>query len=168
MKRTKVVAAGAAVALAMSAGIAWAADWDHKAGGTDWPETFEGCSIENVIHQSPIDVQEVTAEPSDTVLNFDYSNVSLDVFNNSHTVQADVPAGNSITVTKGGQDKTYNLLQFHWHTPSENEFSGYDQDAEVHFLHQDPSDNSLAVVELFYEWNWAEAQRAFHRAGEWF
>ncbi len=165
--RSKIAAAGAAGALALVAGTAaFAASWDHKAAGEDWPATFPGCDIEAVIHQSPIDVQQVLAQPSDTVLEFDYSNTDLpNVFNNSHTVQADVPAGNSITVTKGGVDKTYNLLQFHWHTPSENEFSGYDQDAEIHFVHQ-AGDGSLAVVGVLYDTGAANAAlQPFFNAG---
>jgi carbonic anhydrase len=150
--KKRAVVAGASAALLAGAGIAWAADWDHKAGGTDWPEEFTGCDIEAVVHQSPIDVQEVLAQPSDTVLDINYADTAdVEIFNNSHTVQADVEAGSSITVTKGGQDKTYNLLQFHWHTPSENEFSGYDQDAEIHFVHQNADDGSLAVVGVLYD-----------------
>jgi carbonic anhydrase len=163
----KIAATGAAGVLVLGAGIAWAADWDHKAAGTDWPADFPGCDIEAVVHQSPIDVQEVLAQPSGTVLDINYAEeTDLTVLNNSHTVQANVKPGSSITVDKGDGPKTYDLLQFHWHTPSENEFSGYDQDAEIHFVHQNADDGSLAVVGVLYDTGNANAKlKPFFNAG---
>jgi carbonic anhydrase len=166
----KAVSLGAAVALFTGAGIAWAAEWGHKAAGTDWPDEFAGCSFEEFPNQSPIDIQQVLAAPSSTVLDINYPDeTDLIVTNNSHTVRrasSRAARAPGITVDKGDGPKTYNLLQFHWHTPSENEFSGYDQDAEVHFVHQDPSDGSLAVVGVLYDTGNANAKlRPFFNAG---
>jgi carbonic anhydrase len=169
VSKRRAVSLGAAVALCPGAGVAWAAEWDHKAGGTDWPDQFAGCSFEEFPNQSPIDIQQVLAEPGSTVLDLNYpTETDLIVTSNSHAVEASIKPGSqgaSITVDKGGAPKTYNLLQFHWHTPSENEFSGYDQDAEVHFVHQ-ASDGALAVVGVLYDTGSANAKlRPFFNAG---
>ena len=46
------------------------------------------------------------------------------------TLKANVPAGSSITVA----GSKYNLLQFHFHTPSEHEVNGKRTAMEVHFV----------------------------------
>lgn len=63
------------------------------------------------------------------------------------TVRADVSAGAaSITLS----DVRYDLLQFHWHTPSEHEIEGRDTPLEMHFVHR-AADGSLLVIGVFIE-----------------
>lgn len=156
MKKRTFAILGVIAALAIGGGVALAASWDHSKAGTDWADTFPDC---DGLVQSPVDVQEALAGASDKELTIDYADrAAATVFNNDHVVQADIePGAGSITVSDGGVDKTYNLLQFHWHTPSENELSGYDSDAEVHFVHQNPDDLTLAVVGVLYDTGAAEA-----------
>jgi carbonic anhydrase len=51
----------------------------------------------------------------------------LSITNNGHTVQANVPAGATLEI----DGLTYNLLQFHFHTPSEHTLNG------LHGTHRD-------------------------------
>ncbi|KAG0361201.1 alpha carbonic anhydrase [Gamsiella multidivaricata] len=70
----------------------------------------------------------------------------------SHTVKCEwnstvtAPNKNSIVI----KDKTYNLLQFHFHSPSEHRVNNHFADAELHLVHQ-AEDKSLAVVGVLLE-----------------
>ncbi len=71
--------------------------------------------------QSPIDVSSPAAaggQPAPIV--FNYKATPLKVKNNGHTIQVDYAAGSTMTV--GGA--TYDLLQFHFHGPSEHTVKG--------------------------------------------
>ena len=64
------------------------------------------------------------------------------LFNNGHTIQVNVDAGSAI-VYNGIR---YDLLQFHFHAPSEHTLDGQPALMEIHFVHQDPNSGNLAVV----------------------
>ena len=65
----------------------------------------------------------------------------MTVTNTGHTIQANYGTGSAI-----GIDGTwYDLLQFHFHTPSEHTIDGEQAAAELHLVHQD-DDGNLAVV----------------------
>src|SRR5260370_1015515 len=63
------------------------------------------------------------------------------IVNNGHTIQANAAPGSTLTI---GKD-TYNLVQFHFHAPSEHSIGGKRAAMEVHFVHAGP-DGRLAVV----------------------
>jgi carbonic anhydrase len=63
------------------------------------------------------------------------------VSNNGHTFQVNVDKGSSIKV----DGKTFELLQFHFHTPSEHTVDGRPFPLELHLVHQ-AADKSLAVI----------------------
>jgi carbonic anhydrase len=68
------------------------------------------------------------------------------------TVRAEVPAGAAHLTLSGVR---WNLLEFHWHTPSEHEIEGRDTPLEMHFVHL-PADPTKApakamVVAVFIE-----------------
>jgi carbonic anhydrase len=95
--------------------------------------------------QSPIDIRggiKVDLEP----IRFDYRNTEFRIIDNGHTVQVDVGEGNSITV----MGRTYPLVQFHFHRPSEERINGKAYDMVVHLVHKD-YDNSLAVIAVLME-----------------
>lgn len=48
------------------------------------------------------------------------------------------------------QDKDYQLVQFHFHTPSENQLDGQVFPLELHFVNQ-ATDGSLAVIGVFFK-----------------
>lgn len=79
-------------------------------------------------------------------IEFDYRLTPLRVLHNGHTVQVNYAPGSSIMV--GG--KRYELLQFHFHTPSEHKVGGAAAAMEMHFVHVNV-DGELAVVGLLMD-----------------
>jgi carbonic anhydrase len=78
--------------------------------------------------QSPIDIIS-KSESGSPNLSLDFKTTSLkiahhehvdDILDNGHTIQVTVEEGSSFTLN----DKTYNLKQFHFHTPSEHTVEG--------------------------------------------
>jgi carbonic anhydrase len=63
------------------------------------------------------------------------------------TVRANVPPGAAQIVLSGVR---WELLQFHWHSPSEHEIEGRDTPLETHFVHR-RADGALLVVAVFIE-----------------
>jgi carbonic anhydrase len=63
------------------------------------------------------------------------------VIDNGHTVQVNLPPGNAIEV--GG--RRYELVQFHFHRPSEERIDGRQFEMSLHLVHKDPT-GRLAVV----------------------
>jgi len=109
-----------------------------------WGEIAPGFSLcADGRTQSPIDVITTGAvHKSLPALSPDYGPVDLEVVNNGHTVeshplakaQAEPPAGGP-SLRVGG--RTYRLVQFHWHTPSEHWLDGEPSPMELHFVHAD-------------------------------
>lgn len=101
--------------------------------------------------QSPIDIVSTALTRADgrlPRLRFDYSSqVDLHVVNTGApeeeaTIRADVDAGAG-ELRIGGE--VFDLLQFHWHTPSEHTINGEYFPLEMHLVHR-RDDGSLAVV----------------------
>jgi carbonic anhydrase len=65
------------------------------------------------------------------------------VINTGHTIQAAPVDGSAGTLTIGGVP--YDLVQFHFHHPSEHAVDGARTEAEVHFVHSS-AEGALAVV----------------------
>jgi carbonic anhydrase len=125
-----------------------AAHWDYKgpAGPAAWgglkPE-FSLCNTGQ--RQSPIDIRGGLAVDLDPV-RFDYQASRFAVVDNGHTVQVNLAAGNTIEV--GG--KRFELLQFHFHRPSEERIDGRQFEMSLHLVHKDDQ-GRLAVVALLFE-----------------
>lgn len=95
--------------------------------------------------QSPIDIRDgirVDLEP----IRFDYRPSGFNVIDNGHTVQVNVGLGNTITV---GQ-RRFELVQFHFHRPSEERINGRQYDMVAHLVHKDP-EGRLAVVAVLMD-----------------
>lgn len=104
-----------------------------------WEECASGMS------QSPIDLATPTRAPMKT-LKFFYEASELNIVNNGHTIQVNYQPGSYITV--GG--KVYDLLQFHFHSPSEHTVDGQPYDMVAHLVHKS-ADEELAVVGVLME-----------------
>lgn len=124
--------------------------WSYQ-GGTGpakWaalePE-FSACELGEL--QSPIDIQDAIAKKSDLPpLVFDYKPSPLKIIDNGHTIQIDYAPGSSVTI----EGKQYELAQFHFHKPSEEELNGKRADMVAHLVHKD-RDGNLAVVAVLLE-----------------
>jgi carbonic anhydrase len=117
--------------------------WEYagESGPSVWstlaPE-FALCGSGN--SQSPVDLQRVYSGTDPKIL-FNYRTSKLRVVNNGHTVQVNYEPGSNIKI----DDRTYELIQFHFHTPSEHTIKGQTSEMEVHFVHRS-ADGALAVV----------------------
>jgi carbonic anhydrase len=119
--------------------------WSYNGatGPTHWKsmETeFEACGIGR--EQSPIDIRTSSAQKTDLpAIRFDYRPGPLKIIDNGHTVQVNVAPGSTIDV--GG--RRFELVQFHFHRPSEEAIDGKHQDMVAHLVHKD-AEGKLGVV----------------------
>ncbi|MBK1614475.1 carbonate dehydratase [Rubrivivax gelatinosus] len=122
--------------------------WSYvgEGGPSSWgalkPE-FGTCAVGK--RQSPIDIRGGIAVDLEPV-QFDYQAVGFAVLDNGHTVQVNVGPGNFIGV--GG--RRYELVQFHFHRPSEERINGRQSEMVAHLVHKD-SEGRLAVVAVLLE-----------------
>ncbi len=125
-----------------------AAHWSYAAesGPSHWGELDEAYALcGSGSCQSPIDI--VGAEAVDLPnIAFAYAPSHVNIVDNGHTVQVDYDPGSSIEV----DGVRYELLQFHFHAPSEHQIGGVHADAEMHLVHE-AANGALAVVALMIE-----------------
>lgn len=149
MKKFLILTVAAALCFNTSAFAAeghGGAHWGYtgETGPEHWGKTFPDCNGKS---QSPIDIVVAdAAEKNLPAISFDYSQVPVQVVNNGHTIKADYVNDSKIEV--GGQ--VFKLLQFHFHTPSENTVDGKFYPMEAHLVHQDANDK-LGVVGVMFE-----------------
>ncbi|MCH8839007.1 MAG: carbonic anhydrase family protein [Candidatus Marinimicrobia bacterium] len=93
--------------------------------------------------QSPIDLTGAVIAPLPP-LKFHYQSTDLDIVNNGHTIQVDYQPGSYLSAD--GQD--YDLLQFHFHSPSEHTIDGLPYDMVAHLVHSNASGELLVVAIL--------------------
>ena len=122
--------------------------WSYtgESGPEHWarlhPE-FAKCSTG--ARQSPIDIREGFRVDLEAI-RFDYQPAAFRVIDNGHTVQVNLAAGSGLTV--GG--RRYELVQFHFHRPSEERVDGRQYDMVAHLVHKD-AEGRLAVVAVLIE-----------------
>ncbi len=112
-------------------------DWSYggSTNPTQWDNLssdFETCETGN--QQSPINIkQENTYQHNlgELSLNYDVSNTNTEVVNNGHSIQVNYDSGSSLT----WKNQTYELKQFHFHTPSEHQIDGEASSMELHLVH---------------------------------
>lgn len=120
--------------------------YEGEEGPEHWGEldpTYALCGTGT--HQSPIDI----SAPSDndlTNIGFHYQPSEVHIFNNGHTVQVNYDAGSFIELDA----VRYDLLQFHYHAPSEHVVDGKSFAAEIHLVHKN-TEGQLAVVGILLE-----------------
>ncbi|MCL4165309.1 UNVERIFIED_CONTAM: hypothetical protein GTU68_062488 [Idotea baltica] len=150
MKKILLSTAAAGILISNSAfsvaddNTAWG--YTGKIGPEHWgdlSESWSTCSTGT--SQSPIDI--VFETPSkDNAITTNYNETGISVLNNGHTIQQNYDAGS--TLKSGGGE--YDLVQFHFHSPSEHTFNGEHFPLEVHLVHADKQGN-LAVVGVMFE-----------------
>lgn len=140
------------LSLATALALCWnmsalAQHWGYS--GETGPEHWSTLDPEFVMcglgrNQSPVDLGglvEAELEP----LDFAYQTGAVDIVNNGHTVQVNYAPGSTLAV----DGRTFELKQFHFHSPSENRIDGTQFPLEGHLVHADPQ-GALAVVAVMF------------------
>ena len=119
--------------------------YEGETGPANWGRHPKWSQCATGTRQSPIDLRDgmkVDLEP----IVFDYRPSAFNVVDNGHTIQVNVGPGNTISL--GG--KSYELLQFHFHRPSEERINGKGFEMVIHLEHKD-TEGKLAVVAVLLE-----------------
>ncbi len=122
--------------------------YDGEAGPQAWgrlkPE-FNLCAAGR--RQSPISIDEgATLQGPAEPIQFSYVPSNGTVVNNGHTIQVDVQGDNTISV----RGSSYRLLQFHFHTPSEEQINFKRYPMVAHLVHRN-AEGQLAVVAVLLD-----------------
>lgn len=97
------------------------------------------------VSQSPVDIS--TSLEQDLVnIDFYYQSSGVNILNNGHTVQVNYDAGSYIQL----DGVRYDIVQFHYHAPSEHAVDGKLFAAELHIVHKN-ADGGLAVVGILLD-----------------
>lgn len=121
-------------------------DYEGKAGAGKWgtlSEEYAVCGIGE--RQSPIDIRETIGADLPPI-RFAYKAVPLSIIDNGHTIQVNTAGAGGISVD--GED--YELLQFHFHKPSEEKINGKAYDMVAHLVHRSKA-GKLAVVAVMLQ-----------------
>lgn len=110
----------------------------------------------NGSRQSPIDLRDPRTERLPAIV-FNYRPSALDIRHTGHNVDVTPALENWIEV---GDDR-FNLLQFHFHAPSEHTVDGKPFDMELHLVHRNEQ-GVLAVIGVLIE------RGSQHLAFDWF
>jgi carbonic anhydrase len=142
-KEAPAVVAAAAPALPRH-GNHWS--YEGEAGPANWGKiNADWAACGTGTRQSPIDLRDGMKVDLEQIT-FDYRASGFNVVDNGHTIQVAVGMGNFITV----QNRSYELVQFHFHRPSEERINGRGTEMVVHLVHKD-SEGKLAVVAVLLE-----------------
>ena len=151
---TRVISIGLTAAFAILAGCASSpakpagtqpVEWGYT--GDTAPSEWASLSDHFVLCatgtcQSPIDI----SSPQRADLpnpRFDYSTSSINIVNNGHAIQVNCDPGSVLEL----DGKSFDLLQFHFHAPSEHRVGGRSFPMEMHMVHK-ADDGQLAVVSV--------------------
>ena len=153
--RCFAIVVGAALSIASIAAQAAG----HAAGEAQWSYTgpngpakwgtldkeFAECKLGEL--QSPIDIPDATVRKGDLPsLLFNYKPAPLRIIDNGHTIQVNYAPGSFVTVN----GTRYELVQFHFHKPSEEKINGKGHDMVAHLVHQGPG-GKLGVVAVLLD-----------------
>lgn len=123
------------------------AHWGYS--GHEGPENWAKLSADNSActgnNQSPINLTGFI-EAELAPIEFNYQAGGHEILNNGHTVQINYEEGSHFNLD--GID--FELLQYHFHAPSENSINGQSFPLEAHLVHAD-KDGNLAVVAIMFE-----------------
>lgn len=95
--------------------------------------------------QSPIDIRDGIPVELDPI-QFEYKLSAFRVIDTGHTVQVNLEPGNRILVN----GRRFDLLQFHFHRPSEEKLDGKQFEMVAHLVHKD-LEGKLAVVAVLID-----------------
>ena len=122
--------------------------WSYsgKEGPAYWGDLSEDFVLcKDGASQTPINIQNVNKKAT-ADLQFNYKKIAATVVDNGHALQVTCGTGNRIVLN----GHSYNLLQFHIHTPSENVIEGKSFPLELHLVHRDAK-GELAVIGVLFQ-----------------
>lgn len=125
-----------------------AAHWSYEgeAGPQNWGELsadFRVCELG--FEQTPIDLRNAVSAQLAGV-EPDFQSMPLTIINNGHTIQVNCSPGSRTRI----DDRPFELLQFHFHHPSEHLLAGRAFELELHFVHRSDT-GQLAVLGVFIQ-----------------
>ena len=125
-----------------------AVHWGYEgAMGPDrWGDEFPTCAKGK--SQSPLNIKG-PFEKAQFAVAPDYKPGQLKIVNNGHTIQVNVPPGSKLRI----DSKPFELLQFHFHRPSEELIDGKPAAMVVHFVHKNDSGRLAVLGVLLKEGN---------------
>ena len=129
----------AAAAEKSAAGHEWSYEGAH--GPVHWGDLKKDYAVcKTGKNQSPIDITGAVKADLPPI-QFAYKAAPLSIINNGHSIQVNYPEGSFINV----DGKPYQLVQFHFHHPSEEKIKGKSFDMVAHLVHKN-AEGKLAVV----------------------
>jgi len=137
-----------ALTIFSAANAAEGAHWTYKGHGgpAEWgaiDTAFASCQLGKL--QSPIDIR--GAKPAKLPpMKFNYQPSALSIIDNGHTIQVNYAPGSFIVV--GGV--RWELVQFHFHHPSEEKIDGKAHEMVAHLVHKN-AEGKLAVVAVLLD-----------------
>ena len=112
--------------------------YEGEMGPEKWGKEFPTCAKGK--SQSPLDIRGPFVKGR-MVVTADYKEGALRMLNNGHTIQVNVNPGSKLRI----DGIAYDLLQFHFHRPSEEKIDGKPLAMVVHFVHKN-AEGKLAVL----------------------
>ena len=124
------------------------AHWDYEGemGPEHWGKEFPTCGKGK--SQSPLNIKGPFEKVRFTVVP-EYKLGPLKILNNGHTIQVNVTPGSKIRI----DGKAFDLLQFHFHRPSEEHINGKPSAMVIHFVHKNDAGELAVLGVLLQEGN---------------
>ena len=116
-------------------------DYEHPEQWGDISPEYQVCKTGN--QQSPIDLHSDRLSASKPV-EIHYQDIPLRIVNNGKTIEVDNKLENFIVL----DGEKFELVQFHFHHPSEHTVMGKNYPMEIHFVHKNEQ-GTLAVLAVF-------------------
>lgn len=127
-------------------------DWSYA--GANGPQNWGSLGPQNSVcakgkHQSPIDLREQQgiATVGLAELEVRYRDVPLRIEHNKKGLQVNYPLGSTLKLG----DKSFALMNYRFHAPSQHQLEGFNYPLEVQMVHKDGDDNFVMVSVLFQE-----------------
>ena len=112
--------------------------YEGEMGPENWGKEFPTCA--NGKKQSPLNIVGPFEKSKDS-LEVSYKSGPLRMLNNGHTIQVNIPPGSTAKIN----GEVFDLLQFHFHRPSEEKVDGKPMAMVAHFVHKSKA-GKLAVI----------------------
>jgi carbonic anhydrase len=147
------------IAACLSAQTAWNHNPQSASGPLVWGSlapSYATCgSAANLTNNSPVVAVGMKQTPINIIsasaglgvlpeLSFRYHPTAMEVENTGHVVEVVSGPGSVLRIGKSPTDE-YNLVQFHFHAPSEHTIDGQAYDAELHLVHTNILGETLVV-----------------------